>query len=584
MAGKYPGLWLKGGTFYVRKVVPAALRAKVGKSELIESLQTGDRRDAERFYPEVMKRFNARIIEAKTSGPIQGPLDNGGAHSREFRLPMLEWSMSYVRAPMADDEPTSTDWRLTQEIENLRVASETGDFSAIPDFDATFVSMMRAGGSTAPIDDAFIAEFRRDAAALRAGALQVRERQRLAAAHRSRLEAVQALPIKSVGVASAKPEKPLPAPSLSLRKLFDQWLLTKRVDDKEKGRLEHQIKRLIEVVGDKPANHLTKAEVREFMALVARFPGRKRTAELNALPMKALVEKFEANNAKIAKRNAAKKPGEPLEEIPGTLKAATVDEWFSAYRQMFDYAVAMLDFEYNPFEATKKFVVRGAEATKKREFTPEEVTAIFSKPMFQGFEGDGLRGYRNKPGTTIVRDAKYWLPILALFHGGRLTEFAAMPVDDLKQTPGGSWYFDLTDRKVKNATSKRTLPLHPHMIELGFLTYVETVRKTNSPWLFPDLDHETKHGPGHAFSKWWGNWMDAHGLTDPTITHHSWRHTWKRAARQSEVKEEMHDVISGHKGQAVSRSYGEGADVDALAVEMAKITFPAFPAIPVAIR
>ena len=44
-------------------------------------------------------------------------------------------------------------------------------------------------------------------------------------------------------------------------------------------------------------------------------------------------------------------------------------------------------------------------------------------------------------------------------------------------------------------------------------------------WLFPDLDHHGKLGPGHEFSKWWGEWCDEHGLSDPSITHHSWRHT-----------------------------------------------------------
>ena len=75
--------------------------------------------------------------------------------------------------------------------------------------------------------------------------------------------------------------------------------------------------------------------------------------------------------------------------------------------------------------------------------------------------------------------------------------------------------------------------------------------------------------------------MDKLGLTDPAITHHSWRHTWKRRARASTVKEEMHDVISGHKGLAnVSRTYGEGADIEDLARAMALIEFPAFPQLP----
>jgi hypothetical protein len=47
------------------------------------------------------------------------------------------------------------------------------------------------------------------------------------------------------------------------------------------------------------------------------------------------------------------------------------------------------------------------------------------------------------------------------------------------------------------------------------------------------------------------------------------------------VKEELHDVISGHKNASVGRSYGSGAGIEPLAREMAKIVFPAFPDLPV---
>jgi hypothetical protein len=66
------------------------------------------------------------------------------------------------------------------------------------------------------------------------------------------------------------------------------------------------------------------------MALVARFPGRKRSVELNALPVRELVERFEAGNAEIELRNAARTPAEVLELMPGTLKLATVDEFLTA--------------------------------------------------------------------------------------------------------------------------------------------------------------------------------------------------------------------------------------------------------------
>jgi integrase len=470
-----------------------------------------------------------------------------------------------------------TPWRVTEELARLEKVAN-GHVEAWPELDDEVAKILGLKDSNDPA----VARARRTVARGFFTKAWNAEQARLASAFEAHGKELR------LGLLHKKKTvlQPVPVPvskpaSISLRQLFDDWRASKPVNEKEDGRLEHQIRRLIEFVGNKPANYLTKDEVREFMSLVARFPGRKRSAELNALPIRELVESFEANNAAIEQRNATRGPGDALEPIPGTLKVATVDEWFAGYRQMYDYAVAMLDFEFNPFESVRKFVVKGAPPTKRREFSPSEIAQIFNAPLFNGFEGSGKRGYRNVPGATIVRDAKYWLPILALFHAGRLSEFAAMPLADVKTTTSGVSYFDLTERALKNEGSQRVIPIHPQVIGLGFLKYVQRVRDDGGTWLFPDLDHTSKHGAGHAFSKWWGHWMDAHGLCDPAITHHSWRHTWKRAARASSVKEEMHDVISGHKGRTVSRRYGEGADIEPLAREMARISFPSFPALPV---
>lgn len=305
------------------------------------------------------------------------------------------------------------------------------------------------------------------------------------------------------------------------------------------------------------------------MAMVSRFPGRKRPPELNALPIRRLVDRFEAENAE-----------RPTEQKWRVLSATTVGEWFAGYRRMFDHAVAMDRVEINPFDKLKKMVVRGTTSVDRRAFTDEEITAIFMAPLFTGFEGDGKQGYREKAGSTVLKDAKYWLPIIALHHGARLTELAAMPLTgfrSVKREDGEDiWFFDLTDRRLKTEQSQRLIPMHPAMIELGWLEHVAALREAGEAWLFPDLLHDNPRGAGHEFSKWWGNWSTKNGFGDAETTFHSWRHTWKRGARRSPVKEEMHDVISGHKGQTVSRGYGAGADIEPLARDMALIEFPTF--------
>lgn len=57
---------------------------------------------------------------------------------------------------------------------------------------------------------------------------------------------------------------------------------------------------------------------------------------------------------------------------------------------------------------------------------------------------------------------------------------------------------------------------------------------------------------------------------------HSFRHTFKRMARDAGVPEEFHDAITGHAGNgSVGKSYGKGVSLRPLLEAMAKIEPPA---------
>ena len=43
------------------------------------------------------------------------------------------------------------------------------------------------------------------------------------------------------------------------------------------------------------------------------------------------------------------------------------------------------------------------------------------------------------------------------------------------------------DKKLKNASSERVIPIHPKLIELGFLNFVKEQKKKNSQRLFSHL-------------------------------------------------------------------------------------------------
>jgi len=566
-----PNIVLRKGTYYVRVQVPADVQSVLGKREFWESLKTSNFHDAKKAAPPIIAKFKREIAAARNSAY--------GGRGQAARNALALWAVKEAQRPTPSDGEINSDWAAVQRVDALQRAWQDPEgWRAIEGFDRTLAAILTRNGFPASEHDPILADVRQEAALIFLYAAQSAERGRITNAFLKGARVAAKADLDAVATTPSKPVSDLPAPSLTITSLYAKWVAALNPVEKERGRLDHSLRRLIEFVGDIPANYLSKEQVADFMSWVARFPGRKRSAALNALPIRVLVERFEEINAELIKAGHQPTP---------TLTVSTVEEWFAGFKRMFAYGVDLDLIEKNPFDRIKSLVVKGAPALKRRAYTDAEIIKIFSAPLFTGFDPDRSTRFREIPGETVKKDVRYWLPILSLFHGGRLTELAAMPLSDFKQTSSGTWFFDLTDRplkgarRVKTESGKREIPLHPHMAKIGFLEYVVALRAAGEVWLFPDLDHDSRHGAGHEFSKWWGEWMDNLGLSDPQITHHSWRHSWKRRARASSVKEEMHDVISGHKGIAsVGREYGEGADIEDLARDMALIEFPAFPALP----
>jgi hypothetical protein len=109
----------------------------------------------------------------------------------------------------------------------------------------------------------------------------------------------------------------------------------------------------------------------------------------------------------------------------------------------------------------------------------DELRKLFASPIWTGSNPF----FRSRPGDKIIRDALFWLPLLGLFHGNRLEEFAQLRREDVRQEAGVP-YIRISDedgRQLKNEQSRRDVPLHPELIRLGFLDYVaEATASTGS--------------------------------------------------------------------------------------------------------
>jgi len=163
---------------------------------------------------------------------------------------------------------------------------------------------------------------------------------------------------------------------------------------------------------------------------------------------------------------------------------------------------------------------------------------------------DALRGEARK------HPWRYWLPLLGRATGARLEELCQLRVDDFLEEQGIQC-IRIDDRRegqnLKNTSSRRTLPLHPALIDLGLLQHAETVRNTGADRLFPELE-AVRGKLGHAPSKWFGRYKIKQGITNPKKTFHSFRHTLIDELRDDGVQDSLIKRIAGHEDSAVTFS------------------------------
>ena len=96
---------------------------------------------------------------------------------------------------------------------------------------------------------------------------------------------------------------------------------------------------------------------------------------------------------------------------------------------------------------------------------------------------------RAVPGRTIIRDEKFWLPLIAVFSGMRQEEICQLSLEDVRETNGIA-YFDINDRgarTLKNRTTVRRVPVHDELVRLKLLRRVEALRGKREMRLFPEL-------------------------------------------------------------------------------------------------
>jgi hypothetical protein len=191
---------------------------------------------------------------------------------------------------------------------------------------------------------------------------------------------------------------------------------------------------------------------------------------------------------------------------------------------------------------------------KRPNWTVEKFAILTSGPVYEGCAGID---HRFKVGPHVFHDGVYWSPLLGLNLCGRPSEEAGLealdvfpdaPIPFIHVRPNSL-------RGLKVDEGERKVPVHPKLIDLGFLDFARAIQAEGYLALFPefvhpegslDFDWMMRRGaidPGRALHFPDGTGLELFGKAPDG---HSLRGTGRTALRDYGVEPPMRNYISGH--------------------------------------
>ncbi len=267
--------------------------------------------------------------------------------------------------------------------------------------------------------------------------------------------------------------------------------------------------------------------------------------------------------------------GDPIKKKK-PLSNKTIDGYTNALNNVFSLARKADRTLHNPAEG--KMLVKKKDKSKSpvRPFLPEELKLIFNFERMNG----------------ITHPTDFWTPILGIFTGARISHLCQLRLGDIQRVDGHlilSIHDDRSGMRIKNEASRRLVPIHPTVLNLGFMDYVEDVRAlpdaSDLTLLFPFLV-KNKQGyadvPSQRFSAVLKKLKDVKNKLSINFyedskpikkSFHSLRHTVNRRMIVKGISEELRCFYIGHEVDSVNNDvYGEDSRP---VLMLAKKVFPA---------
>lgn len=352
-----------------------------------------------------------------------------------------------------------------------------------------------------------------------------------------------------------------------------------RWTDKTKAQFESSMRLLQKSMGLKPFVTLTNEDLRQLLRHFDGLPPNHHKSPRHG-PM-TLSEICAEAQEKIA-------TGE-LEKSSLGLNVPTLNRHFRFLKMAHEWArkqvpaIQALDWSAFAFED-------GRSARDQREAFPVPTARkIFLLPPWHGCAN---KRHRLTPGREIYHDSLYWVLPIIWYSGMRREEACKLQAADIARSSDGIWYFDIDDTqagRLKNASSRRWIPVADELRRLGFIDFVKTVRASGQTLLFRELASDTRDMGDSYYRLGWMKILSGLVEKPSDLTIHGIRHTVADELKAAGVDHEVRADLLGHTLESETASrYSKASRLGVLLAAVNKIPVvtstvrPARMSVPVA--
>ena len=319
----------------------------------------------------------------------------------------------------------------------------------------------------------------------------------------------------------------------------------------------------VSVIGaDLPISAIVRSHCRDYLDVIRHLP-------------RNAAKRFPKLTAREASQRARERGGMEL------ISAANANVNLANFSSFLNWAVNEELLVRNPMRGLRLPDEVG-KRDKRHPFSAEQLRLIFNAPLYRGCQ-DGERGYA-KPGLARPRNGRFWVPLIALHSGLRLSEITQLDVADIRLVEdipcfviSDASLVGCDDKSLKTDASERIVPIHRNLIDCGFLAFVEEQRHERQMKLFNDIDPGARGRRAVAFSKWFTQFARACGANRPRTSFHSFRHNFRDELRAARIDHDISMVLggwtTGSSARSASENYGSGHRVASLQEAVSKLAF-----------